>query len=447
MGLRIKTTLARIGVVFLLLVSLGLMVRAVFNYANGKRLERYLDELREEGKSLDPRAALAPCEDRDNGALLWKAAEALLLLEGDDRAVLTEFRETLDWAEVPEAKKLRFADIAAKNGRVIDLIREASSKTCFRYDDRRHAGYQAEIPDVIKMIQAMRIFAVDALLEAEAGRVEEAVDRTVDGLRFSLLGLDEATLIEYLVAMAEAKIFLANLNRVVSGRDLPADKLTGAMSALDGAVWRRGLADALGFERLHLRLDAHIRVLRGERVPDLNSRSADRVLNWLFMPVIKAELVRDGNLWADMAETALLPYHRSEAARQRFGRTAGRGPLFRRLTELSGWAPPDISAAMLKEASLEALIDASRIGLACKIYHAQNGRFPDRIGDLVPDLLGEEPLDPFTGEPFVYRTNGDGFIVYSLGSNKKDDGGRSSPITHMVMEKDDDWSWRENRDR
>jgi len=99
---------------------------------------------------------------------------------------------------------------------------------------------------------------------------------------------------------------------------------------------------------------------------------------------------------------------------------------------------------MMKEATLEAVIDTARIGAACRIYRCQEGRFPEKIADLVPRLLEEEPLDPFTGKPFVYKTRENGFIVYSVGSNRKDDGGKASEITQMVMEKDDDWAWREN---
>ena len=82
--------------------------------------------------------------------------------------------------------------------------------------------------------------------------------------------------------------------------------------------------------------------------------------------------------------------------------------------------------------------------MACKLYQRQHGKYPDNISDLVPDFLPAEPLDPFTGQSLVYKAKGDGFIVYSLGSNKKDDGGRMSTMTQAVMEKDDDWSWKEN---
>jgi hypothetical protein len=103
-------------------------------------------------------------------------------------------------------------------------------------------------------------------------------------------------------------------------------------------------------------------------------------------------------------------------------------------------------AAFLKEAQLEAIMLTSRAGLACRLHKSRTGRYPESLEELVPGILAEVPVDPFTGKPLVYRREGEGFIVYSLGSNQKDDGGRSTyMITQLVMEKDDDWSWREDK--
>jgi uncharacterized protein YfaT (DUF1175 family) len=54
-------------------------------------------------------------------------------------------------------------------------------------------------------------------------------------------------------------------------------------------------------------------------------------------------------------------------------------------------------------------------------------------------------LDPFTGKPLVFRIDKNGLLVYSLGSNEKDDGGRGTySITQLVTPKDDDWAWRDS---
>ena len=85
-----------------------------------------------------------------------------------------------------------------------------------------------------------------------------------------------------------------------------------------------------------------------------------------------------------------------------------------------------------------------QIALACKIYKSREGRFPEYIAALVPDILAEEPVDPFTGDPFIYKLREDGFVVYSVGSNEKDDDARATfQVTKLVMEKDDDWPWWE----
>ena len=95
---------------------------------------------------------------------------------------------------------------------------------------------------------------------------------------------------------------------------------------------------------------------------------------------------------------------------------------------------------------IEAIMLTSRAGLACRLYKSRTGLYPASLEELVPGILTEVPIDPFTGKPFVYRREGEGFIVYSLGSNQKDDGGRSTyMITQLVMDKDDDWAWKEDR--
>jgi len=91
-------------------------------------------------------------------------------------------------------------------------------------------------------------------------------------------------------------------------------------------------------------------------------------------------------------------------------------------------------------------LPAARAGLGCKIYKNQTGRYPANLAALVPGILPEVPVDPFTGKPLIYRLEGAGFIVYSLGSNEKDDGGRMTyKITQVISEKDDDWTWRETK--
>jgi hypothetical protein len=52
-------------------------------------------------------------------------------------------------------------------------------------------------------------------------------------------------------------------------------------------------------------------------------------------------------------------------------------------------------------------------------YEAEHTRLPDSL----PALAGDVPIDPFTGEPFIYRRTPDGFTLYSAGLDRDDDSG------------------------
>jgi len=58
---------------------------------------------------------------------------------------------------------------------------------------------------------------------------------------------------------------------------------------------------------------------------------------------------------------------------------------------------------------------------------AHDGQLPDSLTVLSPDLLPESPTDPFTGEALRYQRRARGFVVYSLGPDRRDDAGKPRP--------------------
>jgi len=74
-----------------------------------------------------------------------------------------------------------------------------------------------------------------------------------------------------------------------------------------------------------------------------------------------------------------------------------------------------------------------RITCALEIYKKEYGGYPDTLEQLVPAILKELPFDPFTGKNYIYRRENTGFIVYSAGPNRADDGG----IQDLPAGKDD----------
>lgn len=56
-------------------------------------------------------------------------------------------------------------------------------------------------------------------------------------------------------------------------------------------------------------------------------------------------------------------------------------------------------------------------------FRDKNGRLPKQLDELVPEFLETVPIDPYSGRPYVYRTEkvGNNFTLYSVGSDQVDD--------------------------
>jgi len=86
--------------------------------------------------------------------------------------------------------------------------------------------------------------------------------------------------------------------------------------------------------------------------------------------------------------------------------------------------------------------DGSMIGIALELYRREHGRWPETLSELSPTFLPTIPVDRVTGEPLHYRvaegtsketserapgnaSGGGGWpLVYSVGGDRDDDGGR-----------------------
>lgn len=74
-----------------------------------------------------------------------------------------------------------------------------------------------------------------------------------------------------------------------------------------------------------------------------------------------------------------------------------------------------------------AQVRAARAGIAVQRYRLANGNLPNTLEDLVPSYIDAVPEDPYDGRTIRYDELETGFVVYSIGEDKKDDGGKERP--------------------
>ncbi|MBX9656318.1 hypothetical protein K2Y11_22090 [bacterium] len=95
---------------------------------------------------------------------------------------------------------------------------------------------------------------------------------------------------------------------------------------------------------------------------------------------------------------------------------------------IAALAYPSVRSVAEKAEDAELDRNTAMIALALTIFKRQEGHWPDRLDELVPRYLPSLPPDPADGQPLRYKLTESGPMVYSIGEDRHDDGGRATLI-------------------
>ncbi|MCL2005022.1 MAG: type II secretion system protein GspG [Planctomycetaceae bacterium] len=84
-----------------------------------------------------------------------------------------------------------------------------------------------------------------------------------------------------------------------------------------------------------------------------------------------------------------------------------------------------IEAGWMSVQCRQADADLLRLVFALTAYHRDNGNYPEGLDALQERYIAELPFDPFSGGWFRYILEPEGYLLYSVGPNGEDDGGRN----------------------
>ena len=65
----------------------------------------------------------------------------------------------------------------------------------------------------------------------------------------------------------------------------------------------------------------------------------------------------------------------------------------------------------------------AQVALALVACHNETGEWPESMDQLRKIVKWDLPQDPFSGKDLLYRRDGEGWVLYSVGPDLKDDGG------------------------
>jgi hypothetical protein len=86
---------------------------------------------------------------------------------------------------------------------------------------------------------------------------------------------------------------------------------------------------------------------------------------------------------------------------------------------------PAMGAATNAEDRGKTQFELNGLAFALAAYRADRAAYPEKLAALAPKYLAKLPEDPFSGSAYHYLRDGDGFLLYSVGMNGRDDGGKT----------------------
>lgn len=423
----------------LLIVFVALAIPwTYFNITLGLALERELSAIRDRGEPLTlEQAAPEMPPDSENAAYVYEEVFRVMHAwtgEEPKGEVLSEVEKPLIAAAVEylksgdsvaeETLRRGFADPATQ-ARMATIARASAMPECVFPVDWR-GGPAAVFPHFAQFRAATRLVTARMVLDAHDGRDGEALEWCAVGLGMAKHTSADAVLIGLLVRTAMLDTLFEGAQRVCAEVNIPPGQAQALLGLADDRdLWQHFERAMLGERALGMwvfgRADA--------------GRAADLGLpgpGWFWQlyggplggPLRKHDQLQFLDLWSALLERTGHPWREvggNDPALEHFLKAGMAGLYIEPITH--AFVPPFANAQMMRERAI-ARLDQFRIALALNVYRQAHGGYPETLAPLAEVVDWPIPDDIFSGEPFRYRREGAGYVLWSLGPDLDDDGGR-----------------------
>jgi hypothetical protein len=310
---------------------------------------------------------------------------------------------------------------------LIQLRRASAMSGCYFEHEYAQPSIDMLLPELAHMRQLARVLAVDARVKVADGKVGEAIEDIIAMHRLSLHVSTEPILISGLVAVAIDSMSIDMLEGILT-MVIPAQA--------DLAAWK--FDEAFSYRR------ALRRCMAGEEAFGMSAFAM------LGGDSDTATMLRYHGVNPDTAMPIAGPYWRvfllaNDLAEYRI-----------QMKSLREMASQDFSAVLPNLDAMQKRSETQRMGLMCNLlmptqsrafksfvrgevrhrladmavaaaaYRAKNGKYPAQAQDLVPDFIGDVPIDPYDNKPLRLIATPTGIRLYSVGEDMKDGGGATN---------------------
>jgi hypothetical protein len=402
------------------MVLLPIALHTAWDHYEARRLARVVADIRARNEPVTPTQTIGARTDLpDNAARYYEAAAALVdvrdfygpagllnridnATEGDRPRIVQEVRALLDHNREAEALLARATDLpfegyapgtaySYRADRLSKLARVANLRTLERLEDR---NAEAAAQSIVQQLRLNRPLGASGPTELSViGMGWAATPALREIARFLAAGPSDASLRHVQKAIREL-----DDDRILE-RSLLAHR-----AFMLGSYWN----ESRGWFAQHRDMpNGGLFVL----MRPLLTRQYVQIIGKLTESVERARQPWPARLHIDIVDSP--------------PGSQGRG-----LWSILPWKPASHSLGTSYRRQAASVGTALALGrtadaaIAAELYRRANGgRLPDSLAQTVPAYLPSVPIDPFSGNELRYVRTANGSVVYSLGSNEKDDGG------------------------
>lgn len=411
-------------VVVCLVLAIYTVLRVVSPFINTSgKINAEIAKIREKGEpvtlsQLEP----PPVPDNENAAIIYeKAFQLIKTPQGKkDFEIIGEFislengkRDAKLWAQAKDAVN--------RNKEIISLIKEAQKRPKCRFPVDWSKGWCAEYPHLAKLRDLARYLSADILIKAKNGNMDDVVNSLLLQIRLSESVKDEHCLIPLFVRIAIDKIMSRSVYESLSYGNLneaQAEKLYIAISKFE---YNSALIKALYGERVFGISMFQYVSQNGPGVPGGKGSypASGKRIQPKKMKIFESDEIYYLKYMAKQIENGDLSYREVKIK----GINVGADPNIPKYAIFSRTLIPIFSG--VHRTRDEAIADLAGIQtlLACQAYRDRYNAYPQTLNELKNKISWKLPEDVFSGKDMVYKRQNNGFILYSVGPDLKDDGG------------------------
>jgi len=423
-----KKTVKILSGIAITVVVLG-VIYAVGVAISSAKLRRAYADLKNDGRPMNQADVIPPeVPNAENAALLYESAALLLKAQPAPNDNLLEYlggfsdkfiTEPLNPDKLTELQQLVEQDMVTQ---ALSVIEQGTKRRSCRFDHDYNAGFNMLLPNLGGFRNIIRILGAKSRLEAEAGRPDAAWNLALTQLKFADALRNEPILISFLVRIASISTSCETIRRICEIAPPNAEQYRSLESLLSNYEGNTPFVLALDGERL-LCGEWAFNLLRNGSAKDLSASAGQESglgevllsLYSAFKPLLLADHAAYIRIMGEYTRFVQQPYPHNGASTM--DRKAEQ--MQSRLNIVTSMLVPAIGHVNERYWEMIAQMRVTRAGLALLQERKAQGAFPETLEKLKLENLD----DPFSTEPLCYKPQGQGFIIYSVGPDQKDNGG------------------------